>query len=329
MTAQEVGKQVLLCLWGFFTIPTIAVFYGKHIIRTDMGRKRRNTVTRLCHIVETCIVHDRGGSGIHTIRKCFGTQRICRKSPGSNHIVTQSQRVSHLMACHKTHGITHQFIRQPCSSCFGTYDTGLHCNPFLEHAQHIMPPHDVRFQYLARTGVEDRGAHGIGFGGGGVGQHGVVHVILIHIHAVRQFLGYDSILESGTFKSSLPILDSLLDIFPPTTGSGVLDVEHNRLGRFHQFTAKVTLPVFRFRFQTPAGDEGFLVYTLLTVTVIQQRIGKVTYARTIQTSHHRFLRQQQQRGTDFDRNKHSRCSLGHLSCQLGSGYHIVLKSFDR
>ena len=131
-----------------------------------------------------------------------------------------------------------------------------------------MPPHDVRFQYLTRTGVEDRGAHGIGFGGGGIGQHGVVHVILIHIHAVRQLPCNDGILESGTFKSSLPILDSLLDIFPPTTGSGVLDVEHNRFGRFHQFTAKVTLPVFRFRFQTPAGDERFLVYTLLTVTVI-------------------------------------------------------------
>ena len=268
MTAQEVGKQVLLCLWGFFTIPTIAVFYGKHIIRTDMGRKRRNTVTRLCHIVETCIVHDRGGSGIHTIRKCFGTQGICRKSPGSNHIVAQAQRVPHLVACHKAHGIAHQLIRQPYSSCFGTYDTGLHCNPFLKHAQHIMPPHDVRFQYLTRTGVEDRGAHGIGFGGGGIGQHGVVHVILIHIHAVRQLPCNDGILESGTFKSSLPILDSLLDIFPPTTGSGVLDVEHNRFGRFHQFTAKVTLPVFRFRFQTPAGDERFLVYTLLTVTVI-------------------------------------------------------------
>ena len=196
------------------------------------------------------------------------------------------------MASNKTHGISHQLIREFDAACFGTNGSGLHGNPFLKHAQHIMPPHNIRLQYLARARIEDRRPHRISFGRSGISQHRIINIVHIHSHAIGDFLCKDGVFESCTFKSYLPVFDTLLYVFSPTIGSRVLNIENNRFGRFDKFTAQITFAILRFGLQTPTGNELFLIHPLLSVTVIQQRISEVTYARIIQTTDHRCFRQQ-------------------------------------
>ena len=69
MTIQETGKQFLFRFRGFLAIPAIAILYGKHVVRSYMRRESRHPVSRLCHVIEACIIHDGRRGAVHTVRK--------------------------------------------------------------------------------------------------------------------------------------------------------------------------------------------------------------------------------------------------------------------
>ena len=232
------------------------------------------------------------------------------------------------MACYKTHGVSHQLIRDLYSTGFGTDSACLHGNPFLQHTEYVVPPHDIGFKNLARTGIENRRPHSVGFGRSSISKYGIIHIIHIYYHAVRHFFGNNSILKTRTFESNLPVFYTLLDVFTPTIWSRIFDIEHDRLGRFYQLSTQITFAVFRFRFQTPTGNELLLFYLLLAIAITQQRISEISDTGIIQTACHRLFRKQHQRRAHLYRNIYGSSSFGHFRRQFGSSHHVIFKRFD-
>ena len=173
------------------------------------------------------------------------------------------------MARYEAHSISHQFIREFHSTGLRTDSTRLHRNPFLQHTQYIVPPHDICFKNFSRTRIKNRRSHRIGFCRSSISQHRIIHVIHIYRHAICNLFCDNGIFKTGTFKSHLPVFNTLFDILTPTVRSRIFNIKHNRFSRFYQLATQVTFTIFRFRLQSPTSDKSFCIHSLLPVTITQ------------------------------------------------------------
>ena len=99
----------------------------------------------------------------------------------------------------------------------------------------------------------------------------------------RSFFAYNGILKSGLFKSFLPVIDTLNQVRYPLLGSGRIDIDHNRILWFHQFSLQVFFYILVFRFKTPAGNLRFILHPLRIFVKILVADSKVTYSAIIQS----------------------------------------------
>ena len=194
------------------------------------------------------------------------------------------------MANHEANGIAHERVGQIHGACFGAYGTRLHRYPLLEHREHIVPPHDVGFEYLAGAGVECRRSHGVSLSAGGIHESGVVEIVVVGTDAVGEHFGYDCILEADALKSHIPVGDALQQIFAPLAWCAVVDIEFYWLHRLHEFAFEVGGSVARHEAPALHVVSGF--HLLLVVAEAEHIGGEVANARRVEAHLHRLLGEQ-------------------------------------
>ncbi len=149
IVGQQLLQMHLVDIRVACRIPTVAILDGEHIIRTEIRGQGLDSIAGLCHIIEAGIVHNRSGSTADHGSELLGAQRIDRYGIGCNHIMTQTQRMSHLMAGHKTHGISHKLVRKFMLTSARIDRTSLYYDPVVHNIKHIMPPYYISLQDLA------------------------------------------------------------------------------------------------------------------------------------------------------------------------------------
>ena len=194
------------------------------------------------------------------------------------------------MASNKTNGIANQFIGQCQSTCPWIGGTCLHHNPLADKRLHVMPPDDVRFQYLARTRVKSGRSHSICFLGCGIGQYRVTHIISLYIKRIVRHNDTDSILETCTLKSFVPIKDTLRDIRSQMFWHCPTNIEGDRLDRFHQLSTHVGKSIGGLK--SPTSNVIDMLYVLLAVTIDDSWRREVTHPPIFTARTHRLIRQQ-------------------------------------
>lgn len=98
-----------------------------------------------------------------------------------------------------------------------------------------MPPNDIGFDNLSRTGVDHRRSHGIRLLRGRISNHRITRIVDIEIRIIgRSILRYNRIFKTGSFKSFLPIKNTGFNLLPPLSRSCRVDIKYNRFGRFYQ-----------------------------------------------------------------------------------------------
>ena len=155
-------RLLLLCCTLLVGEPTVAPLYGHHVIRADLGRDLLYAVARLSHIVEAGIVHDRRCRALDLVCESLRTERVGDIGVAGNHVVTQTQRVAHLVAGNKACSIADHVLRQLILSRRLVICSCLHHDPLAQQRLHIVPPDDVGLQNFTRARVNHRRTHGVG-----------------------------------------------------------------------------------------------------------------------------------------------------------------------
>ena len=174
-----------------------------------------------------------------------------------------------------------------------------------------MPPNDIGFDNLSRTGIDHRRSHGIRLLRGRIGNHRITRIVDIEIRIIgRSILRYNRIFKTGSFKSFLPIKNTGFNLLPPLSGSCRVDIKYNRFGRFYQLAPFVFLYILRFRFQPPAMYKLTGFHRLLFVIEIN-----------------RYLRQQYDIRCRLDSQGYRLGTFRNLGRQKSFYYNILRKSF--
>ena len=258
------GRQHLILVCAL-RIPAVAPFNGHQVIHSDVGRHHLHVVAGLGHIIEAGIVHDAGRGATHASGETFRTQRVCGIGGRGHHVVAQSQRVAHFMASHKTHGIANQLDGELQRTCPGIHRSGLYRNPLADERLHVVPPNDVGLKDFAGAGVNGGGTHGVGLFRGGIGQHGIVHVITFNVQCVIGDNRTHGILEAGTLKGHVPVKDTLDDVGSKMSGNRTANVEVDGLNGLGQFAAHIGCGVLWL--QSPSCNVAGVFHLLLFVIV--------------------------------------------------------------
>ena len=191
-----------------------------------------------------------------------------------------------------------------------------------------MPPNDIGFDNLSRTGVDHRRSHGIRLLRGRISNHRITRIVDIEIRIIgRSILRYNRIFKTGSFKSFLPIKNTGFNLLPPLSGSCRVDIKYNRFGRFYQLAPFVFLYILRFRFQPPAMYKITGFHRLLFVIEINVRSRKKSDSPVCKTRSHRHLRQQYDIRCRFDCQGYRLGTFRNLGCQKSFYYNILRKSF--
>ena len=146
------------------------------------------------------------------------------------------------------------------------------------------------------------GPHGVGRGCRSIFEAAVAHVVRVEVRVVFRIIhSFDGVLETGGFKSRIPVFDALMDGRAPLFGESGIYVEHDGLLRFHQFALEVFVQVLFLRFQTPtmderAPDEAVLFRSIYAFVGVEE-----TYAVVLQAHRHRVVGQCKERTVHDDR----------------------------
>ena len=258
------GRQHLILVCAL-RIPAVAPFNGHQVIHSDVGRHHLHVVAGLGHIIEAGIVHDAGRGTTHASGEAFRAQRVCGIGGRGHHVVAQSQRVAHFMASHKTHGISNQLDGELQRTCPGIHRSSLYRNPLADERLHVVPPNDVGLKDFAGAGVNGGGTHGVGLFRGGIGQHGIVHVITFNVQRVIGDNRTHGILEAGTLKGHVPVKYTLDDVGSEMGRHRTANVEVDGLNRFGQLAAHIGCGVLWL--QSPSCNVVGMFHLLLFVIV--------------------------------------------------------------
>ena len=300
MTGKESSQFLLLV--GACREPTIAPLDCHEVIGTNVGRHDLHAVARLSDIVETGIVHDARRCAHHPAGEGGGTERVGGIGCRSNHVMSESEGMSHLMAGNETDGIADEFVRQVKST--GTWVGGrcLHTNPLADERLHVVPPDDVRLQNLAGARVESGRTHGICLFGGSIGEDRITHVVTFNIKGVVRHNDTHGIFEPSPFEGFVPIENALCDIRTQMGGHCTANVERDGLHWLHQFSTHISQGVTGH--ETPTGDVVGVFHLLLTVTIDEGRCGEIAHTPVFTTGAHRFVGQQHDGCADHNRQVH-------------------------
>ena len=328
-------KRSLMCLKqfvkrGFRLIfvgePTIAPFDGQQIVRSDVRREVFHVVARLCHVVETRIVHNRGRSATHPVGKRARAQRIGGVGRRSDEVMAQSERVPHFVAGHESGSVADEFFGQVEPSRSRVHRACLHRHPVADECLYVVPPDDVGLENLTRARVEGRWSHCVRFFRRGIGQNRRSNVVALALEAVGQVFHAYHILESGPFKSHVPVENTFFNIGSEVRRHGFVDIDENRLLRFREFTAQIGRRVLRF--DAPARHVSLRFHALLGVGVLQSRSREIADSLVLLATCHRRFGQQRERGAHFHGDIHFVVPFGDGRRQFGACRHVVLKRLD-
>ena len=247
-----------------------------------------DVVLRLSHIVEAGIVHD--GSCVSVFLHPFlVAQLLHRCSKRSTHVVAQTEGVSHLVRRNETDELSHQFIVELQALRTLIHSTCLHHVPVVNQLHHVVVPADVGFQNLSRTRVAHMRTVGIRDRRSQIANHTVAGIFETHAWVVRPFLCHDGILPTCFLECFVPVLHTLNEILAPLLRRGWVDVIHNLLLWFHEFTPAVFFHVLFPWFQSPTSSHGAVLHVLLFVGIFAERRSEITHARVELAIAHWFL----------------------------------------
>ena len=241
----------------------------------------------------------------------------------------QAEAVSHLVACDKPHCVADHFLGQLHRAYVRICRSGLYYDPVVKDVEHVVPPYDVGFENFAGAGVADRRAHGVRFGGCGVCEGGVVHVIDIDVRHIGHLLNDDCVFPSGAFESLVPLFDAFGYVWTPLARSRVVEIDDDGLCGFDKLATQICGLFARFWLHSPSLDEVLVMHPLLVVGEIERVVGEITDLRAYVAPCHRFLGQENQRGAHFDGDGDRTARLGHFCREFGDGVYIVVESLHR
>ena len=154
----------------------------------------------------------------------------------------------------------------------------------------------MRFQNLTATGIVYVRTACVRYIGRFIYDSGMTCILQTPCRIVgRSFFSKDCVLESGFFKSRLPVVDTLNQIGNPLLGGSRINVNHNRILRFYQFSVQVFFDILVFRLKTPAGNLRFILHSLGIFVKVLVTDSKVTDSAIIQSRFHRFFGEQHHR----------------------------------
>ena len=98
----------------------------------------------------------------------------------------------------------------------------------------------------------------------GILEAAVAHIVWVEVWVVlRVILCYDSILEARLCEGNVPVFDTSLDGLAPFLRESSIYIKYDRLLRLNEFAGEILLHILRFRLQTPAADDGFVLHLIL------------------------------------------------------------------
>ena len=256
----------------------VAPFDGPVIVIVHTGEKSAFTdvIFGLSYIVKSGIVHDRYRMTIFLypslVAQLFNGRCITR-----THVVAKSEGVSNLMRRDKTYQFAHQSIVEVHRASTFVERSALCHVPFSEQIRHIMKPTDVTFDdFTASWVLYMRSISILGFGGK-IAYHVETGIVETHRWVVGgPLLALNGILKACRLEGNIPIVDSFNKVrHPPLRRCGV-DIEHDWLHGFNQFTALIALHVFGNEPKT--RDELFALALALLVGEDGIGIGEEAYA---------------------------------------------------
>ena len=283
----------------------VAPLDGPHVIVVDAWEYLvlRHAVFRLCHVVETGIVHDAGRMAVF-LDPCLVAQLLDRYRTGGTEVVAQTKRVAYLVRRYEADELSHQFLVIVHLARSLVNRGGLHHIPVVNERHHIVVPADVALQNLASTRVADMRSIGIGDGRSQVADDGETGVLHRHhtVLALRPLQGVDGILEACLLKGFLPVVDTGNEVFAPLLGRGRVYVVDDRFDGLYQFATTHLLDILRTWLQAPATDKALCLDTLLSVVIAVEAVGEIAYARVVEAGLHQVGGEQHKREVDAERH---------------------------
>ncbi|CCZ96202.1 unknown [Alistipes sp. CAG:53] len=312
----------------------VGVFDDVVVIGSEVRRGEFHAlVARLGHVVETRVVHDRGGRAVLLRERC-AAERIHGEGARCGHVVHQSEAVSHLVGEDVLQRLLEYVVGQLLAAHALVDLCGLHETPVGGQLHHVVVHQHRGVDDLARAGVDPRGSHGVGHGGRDVADAGVFQVVGIEFGIVlREVLDVHDVFESDLLEGLVPAQHAATDRFAPQRGERVVEVEDDRLDRLHEFAAFPGLQVFGL--DVPAVDDREIL-DLVLLAVDARHVGQEDAdARIGQAGPHRLFGQQQDRARDLHGHRlvllddHQAQQVGrHRVGEIGFDGHVVLEGLD-
>ena len=272
---------------------TVAPLDGPEVVVVDAWEDTLavQSVLGLCHVVETCIVHDAGRMAV-LLHPGLAAQGIHGHGAAGPEVVAQAEGVSHLVRGDEAYELPHEFLVVVHLAGSLIDAAGLYHVPVVYERHDIVVPADVALYDFTAAGVADMRAVGIGDGTGQVAYHAVAGILHAHGGVLGPLLAAYGILETGPLEGHLPVVDTLYEVLPPLLGRGGVDVVDDGLLGFHEFSAAHLLDILGTGLQPVACYVALGPDTLLLVVIVLVVVGEIAHAGVIVAGHHGFLGQE-------------------------------------
>ena len=168
----------------------------------------------------------------------------------------EAESVADFMRSHVSERFTHHIVIEHDFPYTRIDGGGLGESPVVHQGNHVVEPVDIPYKDFTAARVHIARSGSVGYVGGNVSHAVVTDIVRVEARAVVRIVPCDyRILESGFLEGRLPVFDTLFYCFPPFVRESGIDVEDNRLLRFHEFAGEIFLHVLLFRFESPPVDD--------------------------------------------------------------------------
>ena len=267
-------RKLIFKLWAILVAP----FDGPFVVIVYARKQSAlaDVVFGLGHIVKSCIVHD-GCRVAMFLYPCLVAQLFNRRCIACAHVMAQSEGVTNLVRRDETYQFAHQPVVEVHRASTFVERSALCHVPFGEQIHHVMEPTDVTFDDFTAAWVFYMWAVSILGLRGKIAQHVETGIVKTHRGVVGgPLLALNGILKACRLEGNIPVVDSFNKVRHPFLGRCGVDIKHDWLDGFYQFTALIAFYVFGNEPET--RDKLFALALVLLVREDGVGIGKETNA---------------------------------------------------
>lgn len=304
------------------------MFCNGRVVQTCVKEGYHGTIAQLYRVVRAYVIRGEKKDNVRAIHGYFKARKVYQGDPKDGRVIARTRQIARFVTYRGARNVARRFVQRPCSSYFKACSANLRYGPFLGRTRRVVPPRSIHFRCLAQAKIRSEKTRNVNFNKNNVNRRKMIRIVLVRVRTIHRLPYGSNVLRSNAFGDDLPVLSSLLSVFPPAAKDKILSMRRGQFNQFRRFATGMALPIFQFQFRAPTNSRQFLICALLAIAMVWWQVDGVACAQAVRASRRQFLQRRRREKASFSHGGRDHYSLDRLDYRLKDDCRVILGDFS-